>query len=103
MRRVGSLIATTKTFILVDLNEMSIGANREKSKPERRYDATGRRERARRQHEAPLAAAEGLFFERGYAATTVESIARAAKVSEATIYKSYGGKAGLVRELCARA
>jgi AcrR family transcriptional regulator len=74
-----------------------------KRKRERAYDAAGRRERARRQREAVLERARELFLEQGYAATTVESIARAGRVSAATVYKTYGGKAGLVRELCARA
>ena len=70
------------------------------SKPRRRYDSTGRRERARAQREATLEQARALFLERGYATTTVEVIAERAGVSAATIYKSYGGKAGLVRSLC---
>ena len=69
----------------------------------RAYDASRRQERARRQHEAALDAAQARFLHHGYAATTVESIAEAARVSAATIYKSYGGKAGLVRALCQRA
>ncbi|MDQ3772462.1 MAG: TetR/AcrR family transcriptional regulator [Actinomycetota bacterium] len=69
----------------------------------RAYDASRRQERARQQHAAALDAARVRFLEHGYAATTVESIAEAAGVSAATIYKSYGGKAGLVRELCQRA
>jgi AcrR family transcriptional regulator len=44
-----------------------------------------------------------MFHANGYSATTVESIAEAAGVSAATIYKTYGGKAGLVRALCDRA
>jgi AcrR family transcriptional regulator len=72
-------------------------------KGSRTYDASGRQARARAQHDATLDAAAERFLEHGYAATTVESIAHAAGVSTATIYKSYGGKAGLVRELCARA
>ena len=43
------------------------------------------------------------FLALGYAATTVESIARAAGVSEATVYKTYGGKAAIVREHLRRA
>ena len=43
------------------------------------------------------------FLADGYEATTVAGIASRAGVSEATIYKSYGGKAGLVRDLCHRA
>lgn len=74
-----------------------------KSKRKRTYDTSGRQERARRQREATLELARQLFHEQGYAATTVESIAQAAGVSAATIYKSYGGKAGLVRDLCTQA
>jgi AcrR family transcriptional regulator len=69
----------------------------------RPYDATRRRERARQQHAAALESARTLFLEQGFTATTVESIAQAAGVSAATIYKSYGGKTGLVRDLCQRA
>ncbi len=82
---------------------MSVNTARSKSKRYRSYDARGRRERARQQREVALDQAQRLFLERGYAGTTVESIARAAGVSAATVYKTYGGKAGLVRELCARA
>lgn len=77
--------------------------NAEKSKVDRAYDASRRQERARQQHQATLDHAQRLFLERGYVATTVESIARAAGVSAATVYKTYGGKTGLVRELCERA
>lgn len=72
-------------------------------KTERSYDASGRQARARQQREATLGRARELFLEQGYAATTVESIAKAAGVSAATVYKTYGGKAGLVRDLCAQA
>src|SRR4051812_36886215 len=74
-----------------------------KRKRSRRYDASGRQEQARVQRDATLERARELFLERGYAGTTVDTIASAAGVSSATIFKSYGGKAGLVRELCARA
>jgi AcrR family transcriptional regulator len=69
----------------------------------RSYDATGRRERARQTHEALLDAALARFLETGFAATTVDSIADDAGVSAATVFKSYGGKPGLVRALCERA
>jgi AcrR family transcriptional regulator len=80
-----------------------MGRGGRKVKRARTYDASGRQERARQQRAATLEAARELFLENGYTATTVESIASAAGVSAATIYKSYGGKAGLVRELCHRA
>lgn len=82
---------------------MSMDREHRTVKGARTYDASGRQQRARRQHAAALDAALALFLEHGYASTTVESIAHAAGVSAATIYKSYGGKAGLVRELCQRA
>lgn len=72
-------------------------------KRQRNYDASRRQERARQQREVTLARAREAFLARGYTATTVESIARAAGVSAATVYKTYGGKAGLVRDLCAQA
>ena len=74
-----------------------------KSKPRRGYDTSRRRERARQQRAATLERARELFLDRGYSATTVESIADAAGVSAATIYKTYGGKVGLVRDLCVQA
>ncbi len=80
---------------------MSVGAG--KSKGQRAYDASGRQARALQQREATLDRARELFLERGYVATTVEAIASAAGVSAATVYKTYGGKACLVRELCERA
>ncbi len=43
-----------------------------------------------------LGAARRLFLAEGYAATTIASIANAADVSVDTIYKAFGGKAGLV-------
>ncbi len=82
---------------------MSMDVESGKGKADRRYDASGRRDRARQQHQAALDAAARLFLERGYSATTVESIALAAGVSAATVYKSYGGKVGIVRSLCERA
>lgn len=72
-------------------------------KEARPYDRNLRREKARQQHEAALDIAQDLFLNNGYATTTVESVARAAGISPATIYKSYGGKTGLVRALCERA
>jgi len=69
----------------------------------REYDSTRRREKALQRHSATLDVAARKFFENGYAPTTVESIADDAGISVATVYKSYGGKAGLIRALCHRA
>jgi AcrR family transcriptional regulator len=71
--------------------------------PRRPYNASGRREQSRNTHRALLDAALQRFSEHGYAATTIESIASDAGVSPATIYKTYGGKPGVVRALCERA
>ncbi len=82
---------------------MSMDPKRAPVKPARMYDATARRERARELRASTLHVAYEMFQANGFAATTVESIAQAAAVSAATIYKTYGGKAGLVRALCDRA
>ena len=65
----------------------------------RRYDSSGRRERARQTRDLITDAARQLFLADGYAATTVAAIAAAAGVSVETIYKSFGGKPGLVRAI----
>jgi AcrR family transcriptional regulator len=68
----------------------------------RRYDASRRREQARQTRDAILAAARARFLADGYAATTVARIADDAGVSVETIYKSFGGKPGLVRAIWER-
>ena len=72
-------------------------------KTPRRYDATRRRDRARRARAGVVEAGSRLFLADGFAATTVTAVAQAAGVSAETIYKSFGGKAGLVRAIWARA
>jgi AcrR family transcriptional regulator len=58
---------------------------------------TGRREANKQATRAALrAAAKQLFTERGYAATTVRDIARAAHVTERTFYRYFDGKEGLI-------
>lgn len=71
-------------------------------KPSRRYDSTGRKARALRTRTAILDAAERQFLDDGYGTATIASIAQEADVSVETIYKSFGGKAGLVREIYER-
>jgi AcrR family transcriptional regulator len=65
----------------------------------RRYDSSGRRERARQVRDQITDIARDLFLTHGYAATTVATIAAAAHVSVETIYKGFGGKPGLVRAI----
>jgi AcrR family transcriptional regulator len=62
-------------------------------KPQR----TRRAERAEATRRRVVEAASRLFAERGYRATTIESIADAADVSVETIYKRFGTKAGLLK------
>jgi AcrR family transcriptional regulator len=71
-------------------------------KSRRPYDATRRRETAEQTRDAILDVAERRFLADGFAATTIAAIADAAGVSQATIYKSFGGKPGLVRALIDR-
>lgn len=65
----------------------------------RHYDASRRRLKAAQRRHTVLDAAQELFFTQGYAATTIAGIAAAAGVSPETVYKGFGGKPGLVREL----
>ncbi len=66
-------------------------------KSNRRYDSRGRKEQAARNRDAALDAAERLFLERGYAGTSIASVAQEAGLSVQTIYKVFGGKSGLVK------
>ena len=58
---------------------------------------TRRSERAEATRQRVVEAAARLFVERGFRATTIESIADAADVSVETIYKRFGTKAGLLK------
>src|ERR1700712_3713090 len=68
--------------------------------PTRRYNSTRRAAQAQENRASVLAAARELFLSGGFAATTVAVIAAQAGVSVETVYKSFGGKPGLVRALC---
>jgi AcrR family transcriptional regulator len=72
-------------------------------KPKRPYDSARRREQARQTREAILDAARRLFLSDGFAPTTIAAVAATAGVSVDTIYKSFGGKPGLVRAICQQA
>lgn len=65
----------------------------------RRYDAERRRRRAAERRTRVVETASGLFGQRGFSGTTVAAVAGEAGVSPETIYKSFGGKAGLVRSI----
>ena len=68
-------------------------------KRRRRYDSRWRQEQAGQSRRAVLGAARRLFLDRGYAATTVATIAAEAGVSVETVYKAFGNKAGLVKSV----
>ncbi len=65
----------------------------------RSYVAPRRAAQARATRVAVLAAARRSFLDKGYAATTVAHIARAAGVAVDTVYASVGRKPALLREL----
>jgi AcrR family transcriptional regulator len=68
-------------------------------KSRRAYDMSRRRVASARRRRRVLDTASELFLAHGYAATTVAAVAESAGVSVETIYKSFGGKTGLVRAL----
>jgi AcrR family transcriptional regulator len=65
----------------------------------RHYDSARRREQARQTRDDILAAARTRFLTDGFAATTISAVATDAGVSVDTIYKTFGGKPGLVRAI----
>lgn len=71
--------------------------------PRRRYDSPRRAAQARQTRAAVIDAAQQLFLRNGFAATTIAAIAAKAQVSAETIYKTFGGKPGLVRAICEHA
>lgn len=66
------------------------------------YRSELRRQRADKTREKVVAAAAELFLRDGYPVATVAAIASEAGVSVETIYKGFGGKAGLVRAIWER-
>jgi AcrR family transcriptional regulator len=68
----------------------------------RRYDSTRRQQQARQTRQAILDVASERFLHDGFAATTIAAVAADARVSVDTIYKTFGGKPGLVRALYER-
>ena len=62
----------------------------------RTYDNSRRRSQVRATRGEVVKAAHALFVARGYAATTVDAIADAAGVPQATVYRHFGGKRGIL-------
>jgi AcrR family transcriptional regulator len=70
----------------------------EPTSPARRtYDASGRRESARRNRLAVLEAGRELLLRDGYQATTIRAVADRAGVSPDTVYKTFGDKRRLMK------
>jgi AcrR family transcriptional regulator len=61
------------------------------------YDNSVRAVSARATRARVLAAARTSFLERGFAGTTIRQVAQEAEVSQETIYKTFSGKAGLLK------
>ena len=58
-----------------------------------------REEHARQRRQRVVDAASQLFGERGYVATTIEAIARAAEVAPATVYQAFGTKQAILAQV----
>jgi AcrR family transcriptional regulator len=71
----------------------------ERVKTKRPYDSPRRREQAAATRRDILEAAQRLFEDRGYAATTMEAIAAEAGVALKTVYVAFETKSGLLRAL----
>jgi AcrR family transcriptional regulator len=72
-------------------------------KPRRKYNRAGRAQAAGATREALATAARRLFRERGFAGTTIESIAAEAGYSAQTVYFHFGTKAAILRHLIEQA
>jgi AcrR family transcriptional regulator len=68
-------------------------------KARRRYDSPRRRAQAAATRREILEAAERLFEQHGYAATTIAAIAAEANVALKTVYVSFETKSGVLRAL----
>jgi AcrR family transcriptional regulator len=82
---------------------VTVDPQRANVKPRRTYDATRRRERATATRHRVIDAAQRRFLDDSYGDTTIAAIAADAGVSVDTVYKSFGGKPGLVRAIWRRA
>ncbi len=65
----------------------------------RTYRSGLREQQANRTRELIAAAARARFLDKGWAGTSIRSVAEDAGVSEATVYHVYGSKAGLASSL----
>jgi AcrR family transcriptional regulator len=68
-------------------------------KTRRPYEGPARQARTRRTRAAVVDAAQSLFVERGYAATTIEAISDRSDTPQATIYRLFSSKLGILKAL----
>lgn len=68
-------------------------------KPRRTYDGAARQARTRRTQAAVVEAAQSLFVERGYAATTIEAVSDRSDTPQATVYRLFSSKLGILKAL----
>jgi AcrR family transcriptional regulator len=68
-------------------------------KSRRTYDGAARQARTRRTQAAVVEAAQSLFVERGYAATTIEAISDRSDTPQATVYRLFSSKLGILKAL----
>ena len=66
-------------------------------KPRRTYEGAARQARTRRTWAAVIEAAQSLFVERGYAATTIEAISERSDTPQATVYRLFSSKLGILK------
>jgi AcrR family transcriptional regulator len=68
-------------------------------KTPRPYDGPARQARTRRTRTAVVEAARTLFLERGYAGTTIEAISDLSDTPQATVYRLFSSKLGILKAL----
>jgi AcrR family transcriptional regulator len=68
-------------------------------KAPRRYEGAARQARTRRTRAAVVEAARALFVERGYAATTMEAISDRSDTPQATVYRLFSSKLGILKSV----
>jgi AcrR family transcriptional regulator len=68
-------------------------------KTHRPYEGAGRQARTRRTRVAVVEAARTLFLERGYIATTIEAISDLSETPQATVYRLFSSKLGILKAL----
>jgi AcrR family transcriptional regulator len=68
-------------------------------KPRRRYEGAARQARTRRTRAAVVEAAQSLFVERGYAATTIDAISDRSDTPPTTVYRLFSSKLGILKAM----